>query len=139
MASLHLDGQPVDLVTVLEKMNQQGTLESAGGMEYLTTLSNLYRRRPMFRSISRSWRTTACCAASSTPAAIWWPAATRRRKAQTTWWRTRMTPYALAMRNRTDSLETLEGGRGGGAGTRGRGSAARRRHRRNAQRLCRSG
>ncbi|MBQ9988871.1 MAG: replicative DNA helicase [Clostridia bacterium] len=41
MGSLYAEHQPVDLVTVLDRLTMRGTLAAAGGMEYLTNLSRL--------------------------------------------------------------------------------------------------
>ncbi|MBS5518158.1 MAG: replicative DNA helicase [Clostridiales bacterium] len=111
MASLHLDGQPVDLVTVLEKMNQQGTLESAGGMEYLTTLSNLvpttanvsqYIKIVEDRSVLRG-----VIDAGSHMVASGYQA---EKSADDVVADAHDAVYALAMRNRTDSLKPLKEG-----------------------------
>lgn len=40
MQELYAASLPVDLVTLMDKMEQRGTLERAGGMEYLAELSN---------------------------------------------------------------------------------------------------
>ena len=39
MESLYAENLPVDMVTVVDRLEQRGTLERAGGMEYLATLS----------------------------------------------------------------------------------------------------
>lgn len=39
MVSLYESGQPVDLITVTERLRQRGTLEAIGGVSYVTSLS----------------------------------------------------------------------------------------------------
>lgn len=39
VCSLFVNKQPVDLITVVEKLKQEGNLEAAGGVEYLTDVS----------------------------------------------------------------------------------------------------
>ena len=106
MADLNSDGQAVDLVTVLEKLNQQGTLDSAGGMEYLTTLSGLvpttanvsqYIKIVEDRSVLRS----VIQAGSGFEA---------EKPADDVVADAHDAVYALAMRNRTDSLKPLKEG-----------------------------
>jgi len=41
MAALTDRGEPVDLVTLMEELRQQGELEAIGGLPYLTSLANL--------------------------------------------------------------------------------------------------
>ena len=125
MASLHLDGQPVDLVTVLEKMNQQGTLESAGGMEYLTTLSNLvpttanvsqYIKIVEDRSVLRgvidagSHMVASGYQAEKSADDVVADAHVAQIRGAEVGAAPHDAVYALAMRNRTDSLKPLKEG-----------------------------
>ena len=111
MADLNSDGQAVDLVTVLEKLNQQGTLDGAGGMEYLTTLSGLvpttanvsqYIKIVEDRSVLRS-----VIQAGSQMVASGFEA---EKPADDVVADAHDAVYALAMRNRTDSLKPLKEG-----------------------------
>jgi len=41
MLSLNESGRPVDLITVSERLRQQGDLEKAGGVAYIATLAEM--------------------------------------------------------------------------------------------------
>ena len=52
---LNEDNKEIDVVTLMDQLSSEGSLNEAGGPQYLAELSTVYRQREMFSTIRISF------------------------------------------------------------------------------------